>query len=453
MIPLHRFGKLHFTGIGGAGMAPLAAWYAARGFAVSGTDREESSNLAWLRTLGVDARAGHDPLLAESADLVVRTSAVAMEHPEIVAALGANVPVVRRAEALGEVTRSSRSLCISGTHGKTTTTLMLGRILREAGLAPCVLPGGVPTDPLDAIVPGAAGPLVVETDEFDRTFLQFFPDVAVVTNLEEDHLDCYADLADLDRTFRQFLSKLPFHGVALLCHDDPGSRALGEGLGAKVLSYGFSEGSRLRGIETGVDSFDVSLDGAILTRVNLAVAGKHNRQNALAALGVALGEGVDPIVAARALGGFRGARRRLDFVGTHLGCPVVEDYAHHPTELSATLQALRESQGRRRIAVVFQPHLYSRTAHFAEAFAEALSGADRAFVAPVYPARETPEQGLPSSAIVDRTPSGASIELVGDRMEAMQKLSELAVDGDWVLVFAGAGDVGSWAHEFSRQSA
>lgn len=452
MIPLHRFKKLHFTGIGGAGMAPLAAWHAARGFVVSGTDREESSNLAWLRELGVDARAGHDPSLATAANLVIRTSAVPLDHPEIAAALQAGIPVVRRAEALGEVTRSSRSLCLSGTHGKTTTTLMLGRILREAGLAPCVLPGGVPTDPLDAIVPGAAGPLVVETDEFDRTFLQFHPDVAVVTNLEEDHLDCYADLADLDRTFRQFLSKLPFHGVALLCHDDAGSRGLAQGLAAEVLSYGFSEGARLRGTDTGSDSFDVHLDGRFLTNVKLRIAGRHNRLNALAALGVAVGEGVDPAVAARALAGFQGARRRLDFVGTRAGCPVVEDYAHHPTELSATLQALRESQGNRRIAIVFQPHLYSRTAHFASAFAQALAAADRAFVAPVYPARETPAQGLPSSAIVDRAPSGARLELVSGREEAWRNLSDLSLQGDWVLVFAGAGDVGSWARDFAREA-
>jgi UDP-N-acetylmuramate--alanine ligase len=452
MIPLHRFPKLHFTGIGGAGMAPLAAWHAARGFSVSGTDREESSNLAWLRELGVDARAGHDPSLATGANLVIRTSAVPLDHPEIAAALQAGIPVVRRAEALGEVTRSSRSLCLSGTHGKTTTTLMLGRILREAGLAPCVLPGGVPTDPLDAIVPGATGPLVVETDEFDRTFLQFHPDVAVVTNLEEDHLDCYEDLADLDRTFRQFLAKLPFHGVALLCHDDAGSRGLAIGLAAEVLSYGFSEGARLRGTDTDADSFDVHLDGRFLTNVKLGIAGRHNRLNALAALGVAVGEGVHPGLAARALEGFRGARRRLDFVGVRGGCPVVEDYAHHPTELSATLQALRESQGDRRIAIVFQPHLYSRTAHFAAAFAGALAAADRAFVAPVYPARETPDQGLPSSAIVDRAPSGARLELVSGSIEASQKMSDLSHEGDWVLVFAGAGDVGSWAHEFAGKT-
>jgi UDP-N-acetylmuramate--alanine ligase len=156
--------------------------------------------------LGIDARAGHDPALAAAADLVVRTSAVGEDHPEVVAAVAANIPVVRRAEALGEATRSSRSLCIAGTHGKTTTTLMLGRILRAAGLDPCVLPGGVPTNADDALVPGASGPLVVETDEFDRTFLRLFPDVALVTNLEEDHLDCYRDLADIRGAFAQFLA-------------------------------------------------------------------------------------------------------------------------------------------------------------------------------------------------------------------------------------------------------
>ncbi|HNY30650.1 MAG TPA: UDP-N-acetylmuramate--L-alanine ligase [Fibrobacteria bacterium] len=449
MIPLNRFPRLHFTGIGGAGMAPLAAWHAARGFVVTGTDREESSNLAWLRSLGVDARAGHDPSLACAASLVVRTSAVPLEHPEIAAALKACVPVVRRAEALGEVTRSSRALCIAGTHGKTTTTLMLGRILREAGLDPCVLPGGVPSDPQDAIAPGANGPLVVETDEFDRTFLRFHPDVAVVTNLEEDHLDCYEDLADLDRTFRQFLSKLPFHGRAFLCQDDAGSRGLAAGLEAEAMTYGFSDGARLRGVDLGEDSFEVRLDGRFLTKVSLAIAGRHNRLNALAALGVAVGEGVDPDIAAKALAGFRGARRRLDFVGSRGGCPVVEDYAHHPTELSATLQALRESQGGRRIAIVFQPHLYSRTAHFARAFAQALDAADLALVAPVYPARETPEQGLPSSAIAERALPGSRLELVSGRTEAFRRMADLALQGDWVLVFAGAGDVGSWAREFA----
>lgn len=445
MIPSRLYPKLHFTGIGGAGMAPLAAWHAARNFSVTGTDRQESSNLEWLRTLGIDARLGHDTALAISADLVVRTSAVGEDHPEVAAALAAGVLVVRRAEALGEATRSSRSLCIAGTHGKTTTTLMLGRILRAAGMEPCVLPGGVPTDSDDALVPGARGPLVVETDEFDRTFLRLFPDVALVTNLEEDHLDCYRDLADLKDAFAQFLGRLPFHGRAVLCADDPGSMSLAPACAVGVLTYGFSQGADFRGIEHPDGGFEVHLGGRTVATLRLGVPGRHNRLNALAALAMASLEGVDATVAARALEGFRGARRRLDLVGSILGNPVYDDYAHHPTEIEATLQAVRESSPGRRIGIVFQPHLYSRTAHFAEGFARALSLADIALVAPVYPARETPDQGLPSQAIVDRAPRGAGVESVTGRDDAVSRLRGIAKSGDWSLLFVGAGDVGTWA--------
>jgi UDP-N-acetylmuramate--alanine ligase len=453
MIPVRSYPKLHFTGIGGAGMAPLAAWHAARGFSVTGTDRQESSNLDWLRSLGIDARVGHDPALATSANLVVRTSAVGEDHPEVAAAIAAGVLVVRRAEALGEATRSSRSLCIAGTHGKTTTTLMLGRILRAAGLVPCVLPGGVPTNSDDVLDPGAPGPLVVETDEFDRTFLRLFPDVALVTNLEEDHLDCYRDLSDLKDAFGQFLSRLPFHGRVLLCADDNGSMSLRASCAVRVLTYGFSEGADFLGRELADSSFDVLRDGKALANIRLGVPGRHNRQNALAALAMSSLEGVDPATAARALEGFRGARRRLDLVGSVRGNPVYDDYAHHPTEIEATLQAVRESSPGRRIGIVFQPHLYSRTAHFANGFAKALSLADFALVAPVYPARETPEQGLSSDAIVSRAPSGAAIESVSGRDEAVSRLRGIAASGAWSILFVGAGDVGSWSADLVEEVA
>jgi len=447
VIPLHLFPRLHFTGIGGAGMAPLAAWYATRGFRTTGTDRQESDNLEWLRSLGVDARCGHDPELAASCDLVVRSSAVGLDHPEVVAARAAGVLVVRRAEALGEATRSSRSLCVAGTHGKTTTTLMLGRILREAGLDPCVLPGGVPTDPDDFLRSDAAGPLVVETDEFDRTFLRLHPDTALVTNLEEDHLDCYRDLADLRGAFEQFLSRLPFHGRAVLCADDPGSLSLQGASPVQVLTYGLSEAADLRGVERPDGSTEVLSGGHPVARLVLGIPGRHNRQNALAAMAMASIEGVDPALAARSLEGFRGARRRLDLVGTVSGNPVYDDYAHHPTEIEATIQALRESSPERRIGLVFQPHLYSRTAHFAEGFARALGHADLALVAPVYAARETPDQGSSSETIVSFASAGSAVELVAGRMEAVSRLRATARSGAWNLLFVGAGDVGSWAAE------
>jgi len=453
MIPLHIYPRLHFTGIGGAGMAPLAAWYRARGFHVTGTDRQESSNLVWLRNLGVDARAGHDPELSAKASLLVRSSAIPEDHPEVRSARDAGVPVVRRAEALGEATKSSRAICIAGTHGKTTTTLMLGRILRLAGLLPCVLPGGIPTDPQDALDLGATGPLVVETDEFDRTFLRLFPSVAAVTNLEEDHLDCYRDLDDLRRAFKQFLSRLPFHGTALLCADDPGSLSLREDCEARVLTYGFSGAADIRGRELPDGAMEILRGGHAVAAAKLGVPGRHNRLNALAAIALAEIEGVDPARSARALEDFRGARRRLDLVGRVFGCPVYDDYAHHPTEIRATLQAVRESEPGRRIGVVFQPHLYSRTAHFADGFAQALAKADLALLAPVYPAREIPEQGLPSQAILDRAAAGSGIELVSGREEAVSRLRSIAREGGWTIIFVGAGDVGSWSADLVEVAA
>ena len=446
MIPLRRFPRLHFTGIGGAGMTPLAAWFAARGFKVTGTDRQDSPNLAWLRAQGVDARFPHDPELAIQSDLLIRTSAVGEDHPEVRAALDARILVVRRAEALGEATRGSHALCIAGTHGKTTTTLMTARILREAGLQPCSLPGGVPTNPEDALVPGAPGALVVETDEYDRTFLSLHPAAAVITNLEEDHLDCYRDLADLHDAFGQFLARLPFHGYALLCADDPGAAGLATGIAAQVLSYGMSEGSTYRGIENDDGSVTVLFEGQELARFKLGIPGRHNRLNALAALALSHREGADPAVAAKALEGFRGARRRLDLVGEFEGCPVYDDYAHHPTEIEATLQAVRELWPDRRIGLVFQPHLFSRTAHFRQAFAQALAKADEAFVTPVYPARETPDQGMPTEAILELAPAGSHLHPVAGRAEAVEALRGLATGGEkWVLLFVGAGDVGSWS--------
>jgi UDP-N-acetylmuramate--alanine ligase len=369
----------------------------------------------------------------------------------VAAALAAGIQVVRRAEALGEATRSSRSLCIAGTHGKTTTTLMLGRILRAAGLSPCVLPGGVPTHPDDALEPGARGPLVVETDEFDRTFLRLFPDVALVTNLEEDHLDCYRDLTDLKDAFSQFLSRLPFHGRAFLCADDPGAMSLRPSCPVPVLTYGFSEGADFLGRETADGSFDVLRGGKTVATIHLGVPGRHNRLNALAALAMASVEGVDATTAARALEGFRGARRRLDLVGSNSGNPVYDDYAHHPTEIEATLQAVRESSPERLVGMVFQPHLYSRTAHFADGFAKALSLADIALVAPVYPARETPEQGLSSDAIVSRARPDAGVESVSGRDEAVSRLRQISATGAWSILFVGAGDVGSWSADLVEE--
>jgi len=428
-------------------MAPLAAWFAARGFAVSGSDRAESANLAWLRDMGVEVRVGHAAFHVDDVDLVIRTSAVGAENVEVARAIELGIPVVRRAEALGEVTREGHSLCIAGTHGKTTTTLMIARILRCAGLRPSVLPGGVPSNPEDKPDPSADGPLVVESDEFDRTFLALHPDAVIITNLEEDHLDCYTGIEDLRATFAQFLARLPFHGYALLCAEDPGARSLMEGLTGSMFTYALEGEADYLGSETEDGAIAVTFRGKHLCTFRLGVPGRHNRLNALAAVALCHQEKVDPDVAAIALAGFRGARRRLDRVGESKGCPVFDDYGHHPTEIAATLQAARELGEGRKVAVVFQPHLYSRTQHFASGFAHALAAADLAFVAPVYAARETPDQGAGAEAILSEAPAGSHLQLVAGRDEAVASMRALAEAGGWLLLFVGAGDVGSWARD------
>lgn len=448
MIPRHRFQRLHFVGVGGAGMAPLAAWFAARGYAVTGSDRSASSNLDWLRSMGVEVQQGHDASHVGEAQLVIRSSAVNAENPEIAEALRRGVLVVRRAEALGEVTRSGHALCVCGTHGKTTTTLMLGRILRAAGLAPSVLPGGVPAALEDSPDWDAQGSLVIESDEFDRSFLAFFPDAALVTNVEADHLDCYKDEEDIRDTFRQFLAKLPFHGYAVVCGDDAGAVAVSNDCAREVFTYGFSEGCRYRAVELADGSVDVRFDGQFLCNFALSLAGRHNRLNALGAIALSHREGVDPMVASLSLRHFRGVQRRLQLLGEVDGIAVYDDYAHHPTELAATLQALRElAGGHRPVVVAFQPHLYSRTRDFASAFATALSAADRAVVAPVYPARETPEMGAPASAILDLVPAGARVELALDEVDVLERmLADLPAGA--IVLFAGAGSVGTWGAAF-----
>lgn len=455
MIPRHRFRRLHFVGVGGAGMAPLAAWFAARGFAVSGSDRADSPNLAWLRGCGLEVHVGHSPSNVEEADLVIRTSAVGTENVEIARALELGIPVVRRAEALGEVTREGHSLCVAGTHGKTTTTLMIARILRCAGLRPSVLPGGVPSNPEDEPDPAADGPLVVESDEFDRTFLALHPDAAIVTNLEEDHLDCYNDIDDLHATFAAFLARLPFHGYALLCGEDAGARGLGKELGSRAFTYALDPNAHTDylGSETADGAICVSFRGKELCTFRLGIPGRHNRLNALAAVALCHQERIDPALAALALEGFQGARRRLDLVGEVDGCPVYDDYGHHPTEIAATLQAARELGEGRKIAVVFQPHLYSRTKHFAAGFAFALAKADAAFVAPVYAARETPDQGADAKAITGSAPTDSVLHLVADRADAVSRMRSLSKQGDWLLLFVGAGDVGSWARDLLAEGA
>lgn len=433
---------VHFVGIAGAGMSALAELFVRRGVTVTGCDAA-IAGAGDLGALGVALSAGHDPSHVAGARAVVVTSAVRRDHPELEAARRAGLPIVRRAEALGAAVQGGRLVAVAGTHGKTTTTVMTTEALASAGLHPTGVAGGRVGHWGGNLRFDGDGLFVVEADEYDRSFLALSPYVAVVTNVEADHLDIYRDLADIRRTFEAFLA--PAHTI-VLCGDDRGAASLDVSTGAQVIRYGIDDAdARLVGVPTvradGGTQVTVHFDGECLGELALAVPGRHNVRNALAAVasGLALGAAFDGMRAG--LAGFRGVERRFQRLGSAAGVEVVDDYAHHPTEVAATIAAARGAFPGRRLVVAFQPHLYSRTRDFADGFAEALATCDVVFLADLYPSREQPIEGVSSALIADRLrAAGRAPAWSGPRTGAASALAEGTERGD-VVVTMGAGDI------------
>jgi len=433
---------VHFVGIAGAGMSALAELFARRGVVVSGCDAALGA-VADLREHGIDVREGHDPEHLIGARAIVYTSAMPREHPELMRARALGLEVVRRAEALGEAVRGGELVAIAGTHGKTTTTVMTSEALASAGLAPTGLAGGRVGAWNGNLKFGGEQVFVVEADEYDRSFLALTPTVAVITNVEADHLDIYADLDDIRATFATFAR--PARAV-VICDDDPGAATLALTTGAEVLRYGLtSENVRVAGREFrpdgGGSSFRVVFDGDDLGDIRLRVPGMHNARNALAAIasGFALGATLDGM--RPGLESFGGVERRFQRLGVERGVDVVDDYAHHPTEIRATLSAARAAYPGRRIIAAFQPHLFSRTRDFARDFGEALSAADVIYLTEIYPARERPIEGVTSSLIVDEIARfKGTLAWRGERDDLARSLAGAVREGD-VLLTIGAGDI------------
>jgi len=442
---------VHFVGIAGAGMSALAELFVRRGVAVTGCDANPGSGDD-LRRLGIDVRAGHDPAHVDGARALVVTSAMPRDHAEIARARELGIPVVRRAEALGEAVSGGALVAIAGTHGKTTTTVMTTEALTTAGLEPTGVVGGRVGAWAGNLRRGGDSLYVVEADEYDRSFLALTPTVAVVTNVEADHLDIYADLNDIRETFAQFLA--PARYVAL-CADDEGANTLATPSSAEVIRYSAAAGvgGRAAGSddarllaggvrsENGTTAFDVAFDGEPLGEVRLAVPGLHNVRNALAAVasGLALGATLDGMRAG--LTGFRGVERRFQRLGEARGVAVVDDYAHHPTEIRATLEAARAAYPGRRIVAAFQPHLFSRTRDFAEEFGGALALADDVFLTAIYPARERPIEGVTAVLIADAARrAGRAVRWLGERDALAEALARAVREGDVVFTI-GAGDI------------
>lgn len=449
--------KLHFVGIGGIGMSGIAEILIDQGFAITGSDRAASDNTERLESLGAKVYIGHDAKnLEPNVDALVYSSAVAPDNPEVLEARQRKIPVIRRAEMLAEVMRLKYGIGIAGTHGKTTTTSMVSLILMEGGIDPTVIVGGR--------LHGLAGSnarlgkgdfIVVEADEFDRSFLSITPTIAVLTTLETDHLDCYRDLEDIKSAFIQFASKVPFYGFVVLCLDEPALQDIMPKIKKKIITYGLNGQADLQAVDIihkqNTSRFLVVREGRDLGEIELQIPGKHNVQNALAAIAVGLELKVPFDKVKAGIEKFTGVFRRWEVKAEVDGVTVVDDYAHHPTEIRATLAGAK-SGWRRRVIAVFQPHLYSRTRDFYDDFGRAFFNADVLVVTDVYPAREEPIQGVTGELIANAAKQYGhkQVHYVPDKKTVPDFLKEIVQKGD-IVITMGAGDIWRFGEEFIRK--
>ncbi|WP_285248980.1 UDP-N-acetylmuramate--L-alanine ligase [Pseudarthrobacter sp. efr-133-R2A-89] len=433
-------GKVHFIGIGGVGMSAVARIMVARGVPVSGSDAKDLPVMADLAAAGARIAVGYDAENLGDAETVVAGSAIRDDNPELAAARQAGLPVLHRSEALAATMGNDAVVTVAGTHGKSTTTSMITVLLRAAGLDPSFAVGAnIPALGVNA-AHGTSGIFVAEADESDGSFLNYRPRIAVVTNVEPDHLDYYGTAEAVYESFDRFTALLPADGLLVACADDAGALALAgrtKARGAtRVVLYGTNEAADVRLLDDGPGRVAVA-NPAGQFPLALQVPGRHNALNAAAAFAVALELGVEPAAAAAGLASFSGASRRFELKGTARGVRVFDDYAHHPTEVRAALAAARSVAGDHKVHVLFQPHLFSRTREFAAEFADALNLADTALVLDIYPAREDPIPGVTSQLIADHLTGGGHLVAAGD---AVPTLAAAAGDGD-VILTVGAGDV------------
>ncbi|MFL6247402.1 MAG: UDP-N-acetylmuramate--L-alanine ligase [Thermoanaerobaculia bacterium] len=442
-----QFRTIHFVGIGGIGMSGLAEILNGAGLTVTGCDLKRSAATDLLASRGIAVTIGHDPSHVAGNDLVVITSAVKGEHAEVDAARMNGVRIMKRAEVLGAIVNEKRSIGVAGTHGKTTTSAMISIVLEEAGLDPTMLVGGMVRNLKTNAKRGAGDLLVVEADEYDRTFHHLHPEIAVVTNIEPDHLEYYKTFENILEAFRIFVGGVKRDGLVIGCADDEDVARLLRHAEQRRVGYGLSEGADLRAVNLEFNERGSSFEVPGVGFFKLFIPGEHNVRNALAAIAVGLEVGLDGETIASGLAKFLGVDRRFQILGTYQGAIVVDDYAHHPTEIRATLEAARGGYPGRRVIALFQPHLYSRTRDFAKEFGEALLVADVPIVTPIYAAREHPEEGVSARLISD---SVQGVEFL-DRSHA-QIINEMRrrLRPNDIFIVMGAGDVHEIAEEIVR---
>ncbi|PWB75336.1 UDP-N-acetylmuramate--L-alanine ligase [candidate division GN15 bacterium] len=441
-----RFRKLHFVGIGGAGMSGIAEILHNLGFEVTGSDSTPSEITEYLASTGIRIQGAHVAENVAQSDVVVISSAISDTNPEVAEARRRGIPVIKRAEMLGEIMRLKFSIGVAGTHGKTTTTSMIGKILRQANLNPTLIVGGVVAELGTGAALGSGDYLVAEADEYDKSFLAMFPSMSVVLNVEPDHLECYNGMEDLLNSFLAYINRVPFYGSAIISAEDPNTQVFRPRISRPYATFGFSNDADYRAVNLTMEPnrsvFSVYRRQQLLGEIILRVPGRHNVANALAAIAATSELDVPFPAIADALRDFRGVGRRFEFIAEVNGVTIIDDYAHHPSEIKATLAAARVAYPGRRVIAVFQPHLFSRTKQFVNEFAQTLSAADLCILTDIYPARELPIPGVTSELIkaaAEKSGQGA-FRYVGVKDNAVEAIAETAHPGD-VVILIGAGSI------------
>lgn len=446
---------IFFTGIGGIGMSGIAEICLESGFKVSGSDRELSDITEYLKDRGAQIYSGHSKDNIRDVDVLVYSSAIPPDNPEREEALRRKIPLIRRAEMLAEIMRMKYGIAIAGTHGKTTTTSICAEIFIGSNVDPTVVVGGRLKSLKTNARIGGGDFFITEADEFDRSFLALSPTFAVITSVDTDHLDCYSDFTDIKESFVQFANKVPFYGAVICCLDDPVIREILPQINKSIITYGLNEGAHykaenIKHVEAH-SYFDVIREGQILGALDLPVPGKHNIKNALAAMAIALEIGISFKMAKKSIEKFQGVERRFEIKADVDDITIVDDYAHHPAEVKATLDSARQIEKKRTI-VIFQPHLYSRTRDFYHEFARELSACDLLIIAEIYPAREKPLAGVSSELIVNEVQRLGydKVHYIPDKSKITEYLIDEVRPGD-LVIFMGAGDIYKIAQELGQR--
>lgn len=457
-------GTLHFVGIGGIGMSGIAEVLHTLGYKVQGSDQSDNSNVKRLRAKGIEIFVGHKAENIKGTAAVVISSAIKNSNPELSAAREAQIPIVRRAEMLAELMRLKSAVAVGGTHGKTTTTSMVGQMLETAGFDPTVINGGIVNAYGTNTRMGKSDWMVVEADESDGTFTRLPASVAVVTNMDPEHMEHYGTFDNVKAAYMQFIRNVPFYGYAVLCTDHPDVQGLIPDIGdRKIITYGFNpqadvQATNIRAAADG-STFDVSFSARInggkeaaLKDVFLSMPGKHNVQNSLVALAIAQQMNAPHALMKKALANFTGVKRRFTKTGEAAGITVIDDYGHHPVEIETVLNTARTVVGQGRVIAVMQPHRYSRLNDLFENFCTCFNQADTVLIADVYAAGEDPIEGISKTALVEgiRKHGHKDVQPLENKTTLASSIAAIARPGDYIICL-GAGDITAWAYELPAQ--